>query len=228
MGLLVLLGFFAVCVVIGVPVAFALGIAALATFAFEGLPLMIGFQRIVSGINVFSLMAIPFFIFAGELMFHGGIAIRLVRFASAAVGAMRGGLGIVNVFSSMLFGGISGSAVADISALGLDPDPGDEGEGLRRRLRRERHSHVVDRGNHDSAQPQYDPVRGCEPVAGFPFPSCFSSGRRAWHRDVHMSGRWPPMSSPCGAVTGRRPFPGWAPPCCVQLRWRHCPGCSPR
>ena len=118
MGLLVLLGLFAVCVVIGVPVAFALGIAAIAAFWFEGLPLMIGFQRIVSGINVFSLMAIPFFIFAGELMFHGGIAMRLVRFASAAVGAVRGGLGIVNVVSSMLFGGISGSAVADISALG--------------------------------------------------------------------------------------------------------------
>ena len=118
MGLLVLLGLFAICVVIGVPVAFALGIAALAAFAYEGLPLMIGFQRIISGINVFSLMAIPFFIFAGELMFHGGIAMRLVRFASAAVGAVRGGLGIVNVFSSMLFGGISGSAVADISALG--------------------------------------------------------------------------------------------------------------
>ena len=118
MGLLVLLGLFAICVVIGVPVAFALGISAIAAFAFEGLPLMIGFQRIISGINVFSLMAIPFFIFAGELMFHGGIAMRLVRFASAAVGAVRGGLGIVNVFSSMLFGGISGSAVADISALG--------------------------------------------------------------------------------------------------------------
>ncbi|MEO0915936.1 MAG: TRAP transporter large permease [Pseudomonadota bacterium] len=118
MGLFILLGLFALCVVIGVPVAFALGISALAAFAFEGLPLMIGFQRIISGINVFSLMAIPFFIFAGELMFHGGIAMRLVKFASAAVGAVRGGLGIVNVFSSMLFGGISGSAVADISALG--------------------------------------------------------------------------------------------------------------
>ncbi len=118
MGLLILLGVFAFCVVIGVPVAFALGIAAVSAFFMEGLPLMIAFQRIISGINVFSLMAIPFFIFAGELMFHGGIAIRLVRFASAAVGAMRGGLGIVNVFSSMLFGGISGSAVADISALG--------------------------------------------------------------------------------------------------------------
>ncbi len=118
MGLFVLLGIFALCVIIGVPVAFALGISAIAAFWYEGLPLMIGFQRIISGINVFSLMAIPFFIFAGELMFHGGIAARLVRFASAAVGAVRGGLGIVNVFSSMLFGGISGSAVADISALG--------------------------------------------------------------------------------------------------------------
>lgn len=118
MGLLVLLGLFALCVIFGVPVAFALGISAIAAFAYEGLPLMIGFQRIISGINVFSLMAIPFFIFAGDLMFHGGIAMRLVKFASAAVGAVRGGLGIVNVFSSMLFGGISGSAVADISALG--------------------------------------------------------------------------------------------------------------
>lgn len=118
MGIAVLLGVFALCVVIGTPVAFALGISAIAAFWFEGLPLMIGFQRIVSGINVFALMAIPFFIFAGELMFHGGIAMRLVRFAQAAVGAVRGGLGIVNVFSSMLFGGISGSAIADISALG--------------------------------------------------------------------------------------------------------------
>jgi len=118
MGLLILLGVFAVCVVIGVPVAFALGVAAVTAFFVEGLPLVVAFQRIISGINVFSLMAIPFFIFAGELMFHGGIAIRLVRFASAAVGAVRGGLGVVNVLSSMLFGGISGSAVADISALG--------------------------------------------------------------------------------------------------------------
>ncbi|MEP5374256.1 MAG: TRAP transporter large permease, partial [Hyphomicrobiales bacterium] len=118
MGLMLLLGVFALCVCIGTPVAFALGIAALSAFWFEGLPLLIGFQRMIAGINVFSLMAIPFFIFAGELMFHGGIAIRLVRFAQAGVGAVRGGLGIVNVFSSMLFGGISGSAIADISALG--------------------------------------------------------------------------------------------------------------
>ncbi|RKF20378.1 TRAP transporter large permease [Alginatibacterium sediminis] len=118
MGLFLLMAVFAIGVVIGTPVAFALGIAAVSAFAYEGLPLLIAFQRIIAGISVFSLLAIPFFIFAGELMFHGGIAVRLVRFASSAVGAVRGGLGIVNVMSSMLFGGISGSAVADISALG--------------------------------------------------------------------------------------------------------------
>lgn len=118
MELALLLGLFALCVVIGIPVAFAMGIAAVAVFFYEGFPLLIPFQRITSGITIFSLLAIPFFIFAGELMLHGGIAIRLVRFASAMVGHVRGGLASVNIFSSMLFGGISGSAVADISALG--------------------------------------------------------------------------------------------------------------
>ena len=84
MGLLLLLGVFFLCVFIGLPVAFGLGIAALAAFWHEGLPMLIVFQRIVAGINVYSLMAIPFFIFAGELMFHGGIAQRLVRFAQNA------------------------------------------------------------------------------------------------------------------------------------------------
>ncbi len=118
MGLLILLGVFAVAVAIGIPVAFALGIAALMSFAFEQIPLLIAFQRITAGVWSFPLLAVPFFIFAGELMLHGGIAARLVRLASSTVGWVRGGLGQVNVFSSMLFGGISGSAVADVSALG--------------------------------------------------------------------------------------------------------------
>jgi tripartite ATP-independent transporter DctM subunit len=117
-GLLLLFGLFFGCLLLGAPVAFSLGLAAVATFVHEGLPLTIAFQRIVSGISVFSLLAIPFFIFAGELMLQGGIAARLVRLAAAAVGSLRGGLGTVNVASSMLFGGISGSAVADTSALG--------------------------------------------------------------------------------------------------------------
>ncbi len=118
MGLAILLGVFAGVMLMGVPVAFALGIAAISAFMYEGLPLMVGYQRIVAGMSTFALLAVPFFIFAGELMLHGGIAARLIRFASSSVGWMRGGLAQVNVFSSMLFGGISGSAVADISALG--------------------------------------------------------------------------------------------------------------
>jgi tripartite ATP-independent transporter DctM subunit len=118
MGLALLLGLFGVGVVIGIPVAFAMGISATIVFWYEGFPILIAFQRITSGITIFSLLAIPFFIFAGELMLHGGLAIRLVRFASALVGHVRGGLASVNIFSSMLFGGISGSAIADISALG--------------------------------------------------------------------------------------------------------------
>lgn len=118
MGLIILFGLFFFCLLVGAPVAFAIGVSAIATFFYEGLPLFVAFQRILSGISVFSLLAIPFFIFAGELMVHGGIANRLVRLASAAVGSSRGGLGVVNVASSMLFGGITGSAVADASALG--------------------------------------------------------------------------------------------------------------
>ena len=118
MGLLLLFGLFFAGLLVGAPVAFALGFASIAGFLYEGLPLQIAFQRLVSGVSVFSLLAIPFFIFSGELMLQGGIAARLVRLAAAAVGSIRGGLGTVNVASSMLFGGISGSAVADTSALG--------------------------------------------------------------------------------------------------------------
>lgn len=118
MGLSILFGVFALGLFCGMPVAFALGLASVAGFLYEGLPLFIGFQRVLSGVSVFSLLAIPFFIFAGELMMQGGIANRLVKLAASAVGSLRGGLGVVNVLSSMLFGGISGSAVADTSALG--------------------------------------------------------------------------------------------------------------
>jgi tripartite ATP-independent transporter DctM subunit len=118
MGLTLLLASFTVCVIAGIPIAFALGVAALLTATYAGIPELIVFQRMVAGINVFSLLAIPFFIFAGEIMMRGGIAIRLVRAAESVVGQVRGGLGVVNVLTSMLFGGISGSAVADTSALG--------------------------------------------------------------------------------------------------------------
>lgn len=118
MELTLLLGLLALLLIIGVPVAFALGLASLVTFIFMDIAPVVAFQRIATGVNVFSLMAIPFFIFAGDLMQQAGIAERLVRVADAAMGRIRGGLGVVDVGASMMFGGVSGSAVASVSALG--------------------------------------------------------------------------------------------------------------
>jgi tripartite ATP-independent transporter DctM subunit len=118
MELAILLGTLVVLLAIGVPVAFALLGATLVAFALLDIPAIVAIQRMASGMSVFSLMAIPFFIFAGELMHRAGIAERLVRIAEAAFGRSRGGLGQVDVGASMLFGAVSGSAVASVSALG--------------------------------------------------------------------------------------------------------------
>lgn len=118
MGLIILFGGFALLTLLGMPVAFALAAAALGAFLYEGIPAAVAFQQMTAGISIFTLLAIPFFVFAGEVMQRGGIALRIVDFASAAVGRVEGGLGIVTVLSNMMFGGISGSAVADVSATG--------------------------------------------------------------------------------------------------------------
>lgn len=118
MAITVLFGVFSVLLLIGTPVAFCLGLASLATVIYMGLPPIVVFQQINSGMNAFSMLAIPFFIFAGDLMMRGGIADRLIGMAAAMIGHLRGGLGQVNVVASTLFGGISGSAVADASAIG--------------------------------------------------------------------------------------------------------------
>ncbi|HKX40530.1 MAG TPA: TRAP transporter large permease [Burkholderiaceae bacterium] len=118
MALTVLCLGFVVLLMLGVPVAFAIGLACLATFAVEGLPFETAIQMMVSGMNVFSFLAIPFFIFSGELMLHGGIADKIVAFARSLVGHWKGGLGLANVVASTLFGGVSGSPVADTSAMG--------------------------------------------------------------------------------------------------------------
>lgn len=102
----------------GVPVAFALLGAAMAAFLALDIPLVVATQRMAAGISVFNLLAIPFFIFAGDLMYRAGIANRLVQVAEAAFGRARGGLGQVNVGASMLFGSVSGSAIASASAMG--------------------------------------------------------------------------------------------------------------
>jgi len=109
---------FVLLLLLGVPVAFAIGLSAISAVLWEGLPLAVVFQRMNAGMNIFSFLAIPFFIFAGELMLHGGIADRIVAFAKNLVGHIRGGLGMSNVVACTLFGGISGSAVADVSAMG--------------------------------------------------------------------------------------------------------------
>ena len=118
MELLVLFGVLFILLAIGVPVAFSLLAAALCCFAAMGIPPIVAVQRVAAGISVFALMAIPFFIFAGDLMYRAGIADRLVRVADAAVGRVRGGLGIVDVGASMMFGAVSGSAIASASAIG--------------------------------------------------------------------------------------------------------------
>ncbi len=118
MAYTILFGSFTFLMLIGMPIAFCLGIASFATVLYMGLPPIVVFQQLNSGMNVFAMMAIPFFIFAGDLMVRGGIASRLVRFAASMVGHLKGGLGQVNILASTLFGGISGSAVADASAVG--------------------------------------------------------------------------------------------------------------
>ena len=118
MALTVLCLGFVLFLLLGVPVAFSIGLACLATFTVEGLPFETAIQMMVSGMNVFSFLAIPFFIFSGELMLHGGIADKIVDFARSLVGHWRGGLGLANVVASTLFGGVSGSPVADTSAMG--------------------------------------------------------------------------------------------------------------
>ncbi|TIN27838.1 TRAP transporter large permease [Mesorhizobium sp.] len=118
MELWILFGVFTFLMLIGTPIAFCLGVASFATVLYMGLPPLIVFQRLNSGMSVFSLLAIPFFIYAGDLMVRGGIASKIVAFAGSLVGHMRGGLGQVNIATATLFGGISGSAVAEAAAVG--------------------------------------------------------------------------------------------------------------
>jgi len=118
MAIALLFVVFVVLLVIGVPVAFALAAASLATLLYLGLPSVVLVQQIYAGTGSASLIAIPLFIFAGEIMMRGGISERLIALASSLVGRLRGGLGQVSILSSLFFGGVSGSAIADVSAVG--------------------------------------------------------------------------------------------------------------
>ena len=114
----IMLGSFVLLLMARMPISFTLGISSVLTALYLNIPLATLFQRMVSGVQSFSLLAIPFFILAGEIMGQGGISRRLITLANACVGWMRGGLAQVNILASMFFGGISGSAVADTSSIG--------------------------------------------------------------------------------------------------------------
>lgn len=117
-AIILLLGSFFVLLIIKVPIAFSLGLSTMATAMYLGIPPMVIGQQMVKGLNSFSLIAIPFFIIAGEIMGEGGISARLIKFSNVIIGRLRGGLAMVNVLASMFFGGISGSSVADTSSIG--------------------------------------------------------------------------------------------------------------
>ena len=109
---------FMILLFMGVPIAFSMGLGSLLGLLVSSNPLSVVGQRLFSGINSFSLMAIPFFMLSGELMDKGGISRRLVNFAHSLVGHITGGLGMVDILTSIIFAGISGSAAADTAAVG--------------------------------------------------------------------------------------------------------------
>lgn len=110
--------------IVGIPVAITLGLSSLAYLLLAGIPPVVMPQKMYAGMDVFVLLSIPGFILAGNLMNRGGITGRIIRFANAIVGWIRGGLGLTNIAASMLFGGITGTAVADAASIGGVMIPG--------------------------------------------------------------------------------------------------------
>lgn len=118
MDAFILIGSLFVLLAIGVPVAYTLGLVSVIGALLIDLPLDAVMIQIASGVNKFSLLAIPFFVLAGAIMAEGGIANRLVNFAAVFVGFIRGGMSLVNILASTFFGAISGSSVADTASIG--------------------------------------------------------------------------------------------------------------
>ncbi|MCF8335350.1 MAG: TRAP transporter large permease [Bacteroidales bacterium] len=121
LGIIVLIVTFVLFLALGVPIAYSIGLSATVTLLVSIFPLpafTTMAQRIATGLDSFALLAIPFFVLAGQLMNQGGIAMKLIDFAKAIVGRFPGGLAFVNILSNMLFGAISGSAAASASAIG--------------------------------------------------------------------------------------------------------------
>jgi tripartite ATP-independent transporter DctM subunit len=118
MDVLILVGGFTVLCLLGMPVAYALGLASILTALWIGLPLEAVMLKTSDGMDDFPLLAIPFFILAGAIMAEGGMAERIINLAKVFVGFIRGGLALVNILASTMFGCISGSSVADTASIG--------------------------------------------------------------------------------------------------------------
>ena len=117
--MLILLTALILLLIAGIPVAYALGLSSLAYFVFVNPDLMsVMPQRVFSGMNNYALMSLPLFILMGQVMNASGITARLIDMSMLFVGRLRGGLGMVNIFSSMIFGGISGSSTSDTASVG--------------------------------------------------------------------------------------------------------------
>ena len=132
MEVLILVLSFVILLIIGVPIAFSIGIAGILTMlmSIDALPALTTYaQRMATGLDSFALLAIPFFVLAGGIMNSGGIAMRLINFARVLVGRLPAGLAFVNVIANMLFGAISGSAAAATSAIGSIMGPEMKKEG---------------------------------------------------------------------------------------------------
>src|ERR671932_2668282 len=115
----ILLGSFLMLMVLGLPVALSMAVASLLYILATGIvPDVIVAQRMIAGIESFPLLAVPFFILAGNLMNIAGVTGRIYSFAVALVGWMKGGLGQVNILGSVIFSGMSGTAIADAAGLG--------------------------------------------------------------------------------------------------------------
>ncbi|MCC7041985.1 MAG: TRAP transporter large permease [Burkholderiales bacterium] len=118
MEAVVMVGLLFVLLTIGIPIAFSIGLSVLCVIAITDVPLTIFTQRVANAADSFALLAIPFFVLAGELMNRGGMTHRLVGFAQSLIGHFRGGLGQSSVLSSLIFANVSGSAIADTTAIG--------------------------------------------------------------------------------------------------------------
>lgn len=129
MSAVILFVSFIALIFMGVPIAFSMGLSSLIYLYLMDIPFIIIAQKLFTGVNSFVLLCIPGFVLAGNLMNTGGITKRIIKFSNAAIGHIRGGLGLANIVASMIFAGITGTAIADTTSLGAILIPAMEEEG---------------------------------------------------------------------------------------------------